>query len=75
MVLDFEDLDRIVSAHVLDRLDHYHLNDIIENPTAEWIAVWIWRALAPHLAGLRRVELFEMDGASVICRGEDPDAR
>lgn len=75
MVLDFEDLDRIVGEEVLARLDHYHLNDVIDYPTAEWIAVWIWRALAPRLPGLRRVELFEMDGASVIYRGEDPDTR
>lgn len=72
MVVDFGDLDRIVAEHALSRLDHHHLNEFIENPTAEWIAVWIWRTLTPHLPGLRRLELFEMDGASVVYRGEDP---
>lgn len=70
MVIDFGDLDTLVTEHVLDRLDHYHLNDRMENPTAEWIAVWIWRALQDGLPGLRSIELFEMEGHSVLYRGE-----
>lgn len=70
MVLDFEDLDAIVRDEVLERLDHRHLNDLLENPTAEWIAVWIWRALRPGLPGLESVELFEVEGASVVYSGE-----
>ena len=70
MVLDFGDLDEIVQRLVLDRCDHYHLNDFIENPTAEWISIWIWRALKPELPGLASVELFEVEGASCFYRGE-----
>lgn len=70
MVLDFFELDRIVQQHVLEALDHHHLNDLIPNPTAEWICVWIWRALAPQLPGLRQIELFEVETASVIYAGE-----
>lgn len=70
MVLDFGDLDAIVEREVLAKCDHYHLNDFIENPTAEWIVVWIWRALKPQLAGLAGVELFEVEGASCCYRGE-----
>lgn len=70
MVLDFGDLDALVDGAVLAKCDHYHLNDFIPNPTAEWIAVWIWRALAPALPGLRAVELFEVEGASCLYRGE-----
>jgi 6-pyruvoyltetrahydropterin/6-carboxytetrahydropterin synthase len=70
MVIDFGDLDEIVEEHALSRLDHYHLNDFIENPTAEWIAVWIWQALAERLSGMTSVELFEVDGCSVVYRGE-----
>ncbi len=70
MVLDFGDLDAVVDREVLSRCDHYHLNDFIENPTAEWISVWIWRALKPHLAGLVSIELFEVEGASCVYRGE-----
>ncbi len=70
MVLDFGDLDEIVQARVLDRIDHHHWNDLLENPTAEWIAVWIWDALRPALPGLREVELFEVEGSSCVYRGE-----
>lgn len=70
MVLDFGDLDALVERAVLARCDHYHLNDFIENPTAEWIAVWIWRALMPELPGLAAIELFEVEGASCLYRGE-----
>lgn len=70
MVLDFFDLDRAVHAAIVEKLDHRHLNDIIENPTAEWIAVWIWRALRPVVPGLTTLELFEVEGASVVYSGE-----
>ncbi len=70
MVIDFEDLDRLVAERVLPHLDHRHLNELLENPTAEWIAAWIWRTLAPHLPGLAEIEVWEMEGASVAYRGE-----
>lgn len=70
MVMDFGDLDEIVGEKVLSQLDHYHINDKIENPTAEWIAVWIWNALASDVRGLKSIELFEVEGASVLYRGE-----
>ncbi len=73
MVMDFGDLDALVNSRVLGRADHRHLNEVLENPTAEWIAVWIFRALKPDLPGLRGVELFEIEGASCLYRGEDED--
>jgi 6-pyruvoyltetrahydropterin/6-carboxytetrahydropterin synthase len=53
-------------------LDHYTLNDIkgLENPTAEQIAIWIWRKLKPDLPKLIRVEVFETPSSGVIYRGE-----
>jgi len=71
MVIDFEALDSIVNERVLSRLDHHHMNDIIENPTAENLSVWIWGELTRDLPGLVSCELFETEGASVICRAED----
>ncbi len=70
MILDFEDLDRIVGEAVLPHLDHRHLNELLANPTAEWIAAWIWHALAPRVPGLAEVEVWEMEGASVACRAD-----
>lgn len=70
MVIDFFDLDRIVSERVVGVLDHRHINDFLENPTAEWIAVWIYRQLKPEIDSLRSVELFEVESASALYRGE-----
>jgi 6-pyruvoyltetrahydropterin/6-carboxytetrahydropterin synthase len=69
MVLDFADLKARIRA-VLARYDHRHWNDRLENPTAEWISVWIWDQLKPALPGLTALEMFEVEGASCWYRGE-----
>jgi 6-pyruvoyltetrahydropterin/6-carboxytetrahydropterin synthase len=42
-------------------LDHHVLNEVpgLDNPTSENIAAWIWRKLAPRLAGLSAVVVHE----------------
>lgn len=45
MIADFADISRIVKSNIIELLDHHDLNDIIENPTAERIAEWIWLRL------------------------------
>lgn len=47
LVLDFAILKRIVKRKVVDVLDHSHLNDILENPSAERLCQWIWQQLSP----------------------------
>ncbi len=51
MIIDFGDLKRIVNDLVISKLDHSYLNELIENPTAENIAMWIWRQLEGPLNG------------------------
>ena len=59
-VIDFADLKRAVDP-LVHRLDHYTLNEIagLENPTAELLAIWIWRELVPQLPLLHRVTIEE----------------
>lgn len=45
LVIDFVVLKRIVKSQVLEKLDHQLLNDVIENPSAERLVVWIWDQL------------------------------
>ena len=45
MVVDFVLLKRIVKRRVLDKLDHHYLNDVVENPSSERLAEWIWGEL------------------------------
>lgn len=70
LAIDFADLKTIVRREAVDRLDHVYVNDFIENPSAENLAVWIWGRLAPALPGLVEIELFETARCSVLYRGE-----
>jgi 6-pyruvoyltetrahydropterin/6-carboxytetrahydropterin synthase len=70
MAIDFSDLKRVVRGEVVDRLDHKHVNELIENPTAEALALWIWQRLESALPGLLEVELHETRRCSVVYRGE-----
>ncbi len=45
LAMDFVDIKRIVEERVIDRLDHRDLNEIIEQPSAENIAIWSWNEL------------------------------
>lgn len=45
MVLDFVVLKHIVKKHVLDKVDHHYLNDLLENPSAERMVMWMWDQL------------------------------
>jgi len=69
MVIDFSDLKQIVRRQAIDKLDHRCLNDLIDNPTAENMAEWIWRRLVGELPGLVEVELCETRDCSVVHRG------
>ena len=70
LAIDFSELKRVVREEVIARLDHKYLNDLIDNPTAELTAEWIWRRLSPVLEGLAEIELFETRRCSVVYRGE-----
>jgi 6-pyruvoyltetrahydropterin/6-carboxytetrahydropterin synthase len=59
-ILDFGDI-KAAFEPILERLDHYYLNDIegLENSTAEVLARWIWQRLQPRLPALSRIEIHE----------------
>ncbi|MCD6239280.1 MAG: 6-carboxytetrahydropterin synthase QueD [Thermotogae bacterium] len=45
MVIDFALLKKIVQKKVISVLDHSYLNDIINQPSAENVAEWIWNQI------------------------------
>ena len=59
-LIDFADLKRAVDP-IVDRLDHYLLNEIdgLDNPTSELLAIWIWNHLAPNVPQLYRITIEE----------------
>jgi 6-pyruvoyltetrahydropterin/6-carboxytetrahydropterin synthase len=69
MAVDFGDLKRVVEREVTGRLDHTHLNELMDDPTAENLAVWSWGRLVELLPGLVEIELHETERCSVIYRG------
>ncbi len=75
MVLDFVELKKIVKEKILSRLDHAYLNDLFEQPTAEYIARWIWGELEEPLGrpncALWEVHLWETASSSVTVTRED----
>ncbi len=70
-VMDFADV-KAAFKPILDRLDHYYLNDIegLENPTSENVAIWIWDQLKPKLPLLAKVEVRETCTAGCVYTGE-----
>ncbi|MBU1992758.1 MAG: 6-carboxytetrahydropterin synthase QueD [Patescibacteria group bacterium] len=70
LVFDFGDIEKIVQENVLEKLDHKDLNTVIENPSAEKIAIWIYDQLEdefPEHVTLTEVRLWETATSSVTC--------
>src|SRR5882724_213090 len=67
MVFDLKELKEVLNREVVEPMDHRHLNHEVAPfdrviPTAENVAIEIWRRLEPKFAGatkLRTVKLFE----------------
>lgn len=79
MVMDFLELKKIVNEKVLSKLDHSYINDIIEQPSAENIAVWVWRQLEESVkrenCRLYEVQVWETETSGVVYRGEGLERR
>lgn len=58
MIIDFTEIKNIVWSEVLTTLDHSHLNDILDNPTAENISLWIFERLEKKI-NLEKITLYE----------------
>jgi len=78
MIMDFTELSSIVKERVVSLLDHSYINDIIEQPTAENIANWIWDRLDVHVhrpnCKMSSVEVWETRTSCAILRAEDKRA-
>jgi len=60
MVIDFTDLKRVVKEVIIDRFDHYYLNDILAVPTAENMVKFTVKKLKEHFGrALIRVRIYE----------------
>ena len=75
MLYDFVELKNLVKEQVLVEFDHHYINDFIQQPTAENIAVYIWNKLAP-LVKRENVRIYEIEGwetktSGIVYNGEE----
>ena len=79
MIVDLKDVKRVLEEEVMAPMDHRHLNREVAPfdrivPTAENVAVEIWRRLEPRFAGtaarLSNVRLYETEDLYVDYAGE-----
>lgn len=74
LVMDFVELKNIVKEKVIDVLDHTCINEILEQPTAENISIWVWNTLKDSLqrdnCSLFEVEIWETKTSGAAYRGE-----
>ncbi len=67
MAFDFVELGNEVESKVVSRLDHAYVNDVVDPPTAEGIAMWAWELLS-HLP-LAEITVWETENARVTYDG------
>lgn len=76
LVVDFVKLKEVVQKKVIAKVDHRDLNDFFKNPSAENIAMWIWKQLknigkdTGTRVKLAAVKLWEGDNTSVTYEGD-----
>jgi 6-pyruvoyltetrahydropterin/6-carboxytetrahydropterin synthase len=68
--IDFSEIKKIFKP-TLNMLDHHYLNDIagLENPTAEILAMWIWKKIKHDLPHLSAIEIMETCTSGVLYKG------
>ena len=71
-IMDFFDIDDVVMSNILNIIDHKLLNDIsgLENPTSEYLCIWIWDRLHIHISGLSKIILSEDHGTGIEYTGK-----
>ncbi len=71
-VMDFYDLDTIVDNKIIKKIDHKILNEIegLENPSSEYLSIWIWNKLIDSLPMLSQITISEEHGTGIQYSGK-----
>lgn len=70
MVMDYKEIRKIAKEKAIDELDHASLNDVLENPSSENLAIFIWNKLKKDLPLLKKVTVFENENYSCEYEGK-----
>ncbi len=68
MVWDFLAMDKVVGERILQRVNYTNLNDLLEQSTAENLALWAWSQLED--LPLHEIRVWETANGWVTYRGE-----
>lgn len=75
MLFDFVELKHLVNDQILVQFDHHYINEFIEQPTAENIAVYIWDKLEPLVrrdnVSLYQIEVWETKDSGIVYNGKE----
>lgn len=67
MIIDFNEVKEFVNKLIIEDLDHNDLNELLPNPTAENLLIWILRRLKPieeeKNLKLLRLRIYETENA------------
>jgi len=66
VVMDFAEIDEVVDEQVLALLDHRHLNEVLDNPTAERVAGLVAERLSGAGLAWSSLRLWETPDGSVV---------
>jgi len=69
LAFDFVKLKQLTMDRVVNRLDHQVVNDLVPNPSAELIALWVWHQLRD--LPLSAVTVWETPTSFATCSAED----
>ena len=70
VVIDIAEIKEIVKNEIIEKFDHNHLNNIVDNPTMENITLRIWNILKEKLKSLYEIKLYETPNNYVTYRGD-----
>lgn len=75
MIIDFCEISFIIKQKIISRLDHSYINDILPQPTAENIAIWIWNEIYKDFerenCRLSEIRVWETATSCVILTRDD----
>jgi 6-pyruvoyltetrahydropterin/6-carboxytetrahydropterin synthase len=69
MVMNISEIKRIVNSEILSELDHKHLNEKLEVPSMENLALWIWNSINDKLP-ISKIRLYETPNNYVTYYGD-----
>ncbi len=73
-VQDFGEVSTVVKP-LVGMLDHSTINDTVDNPTSENLAVWLWGQLLPLLPQLDEIVVYETATTRATYSGPDRQTR